>query len=348
MHATVKPPPGVFYWRFNTAGLKMRPDPFLRFCVLVLVLAMPAHVAEAQTIPTPAKWSAPRTPDGQPDLQGVWTNPTLTPFERPASMKDKAFLTEAEAAAIEKRTFDNRAATDKMGPLASGSYNRFWYDDGTTVLSTRQTSLVVDPPDGRVPVRPSAEARRDEYAARNGDSYEFMSPWDRCITRGIPGAIFPAGYNNAYQIIQTPGYFTIVYEMIHDARIIPLDSKQPRSSRDQTWMGDPRGHWEGDTLVVETTNFNNKGWIATSAAGGRIKGIPHTDKLRIVERFTRVAADTISYTVTIDDPDIYTRPWTVSFPLTADPEYRIFEYACHEGNYAIENILRGARALEKK
>ena len=112
-------------------------------------------------------------------------------------------------------------------------------------------------------------------------------------------------------------------------------------------MGDPRGHWEGDTLVVETTNFHNKGWIATSAAGGRIKGIPHTDKLHVVERFTRVAADTISYSVTIDDPDIYTRPWTVSFPLTADPEYRIFEYACHEGNYAIENILRGARALEK-
>ena len=234
-----------------------------------------------------------------------------------------------------------------MGPLASGSYNRFWYDDGTTVLSTRQTSLVVDPPDGRVPVRPSAEARRDDYAARNGDSYEFMSPWDRCITRGIPGAMLPAGYNNAYQIIQTPGYVTIVYEMIHDARIIPLNSKQPRSPRDRTWMGDARGHWDGDTLVVETTNFHNKGWIATSAAGGRIKGIPHTDQLRVVERFKRISADEISYSVTIEDPDIYTRPWTVSFPLTADPEYRIFEYACHEGNYAIENILRGARALEK-
>src|SRR5687768_9907498 len=326
---------------------EMGPDPFFRFCVLYLVLAMLAGVADAQTAPSLTKWSAPRTPDGQPDLQGVWTNATLTPLERPASMAGKAFLTEEEAAAIEKRTADNRAATDKMGPLDSGSYNRFWFDDGTTVLSTRQTSMVVDPPDGRVPVRPSAEARRDDYAARSGDSYEFMSPWDRCITRGIPGAILPAGYNNAYQIIQTPGYFTIVYEMIHDARIIPLDSKQPRSSRDHTWMGDARGHWEGDTLVVETTNFNNKGWIATSAAGGRIKGIPHTDKLRIVERFKRVAADKISYSVTIEDPDIYTRPWTVAFPLTADPEYRIFEYACHEGNYAIENILRGARALEK-
>ena len=319
----------------------MIPDPF--FIVLVWLTAS----GEAQTKPAPPAWTMTRTPDGQPDLQGVWTNATLTPFERPGSMAGKAFLTEAEAAAIEKRTAENRAASDKFGPLESGSYNRFWFDDGTTVLSTRQTSLVVDPPDGRVPVRPSAEARRDDYAARNGDSYEFMSPWDRCITRGIPGSMFPAGYNNAYQIIQTPGYFTIVYEMIHDARIIPLDSPQPRSSRDQSWMGDARGHWEGDTLVVETTNFNNKGWIATSAAGGRIKGIPHTDKLRVVERFRRVAADQISYSATIDDPDIYTRPWTVSFPLTADPDYRIFEYACHEGNYAIENILRGARAIEK-
>ena len=325
----------------------MRPDPFFRFCVLVSVLAMAAGVATAQGQPAAAKWSAPRTADGQPDLQGVWTNATLTPLERPAAMAGKAFLTDAEAAAIEKRTADNRAASDKFGPLASGSYNRFWYDDGTTVLSTRQTSLVVDPPDGRVPVRPSAEARRDDYAARNGDSYEFMSPWDRCITRGIPGSMFPAGYNNAYQIVQTPGYVTIIYEMIHDARIIPLDSRQPRSPRAQSWLGDPRGHWEGDTLVVETTNFNNMGWITTSQASGRIKGIPHTDQLRVVERFTRVAADTISYSATIEDPDIYTRPWTVSFPLTADPGYRIFEYACHEGNYAIENILRGARAMEK-
>ena len=322
----------------------MIPDPFF----IVLALLWSGAATEAQTQPATVKWSAPRTADGQPDLQGVWTNATLTPLERPAALGSKAFLTEEEAAAIEKRAAERRAASDKFGPLESGSYNRFWYDDGTTVLSTRQTSLVVDPADGRVPVRPSAEARRDDYAVRNGDSYEYMSPWDRCITRGIPGAMLPAGYNNAYQIIQTPGYVTIVYEMIHDARIIPLDSKQPRSPRDRTWMGDARGHWDGDTLVVETTNFNNKGWIATSAAGGRIKGIPHTEKLRVVERFTRVSLEEISYSATIEDPDIYTRPWTVSFPLTADPEYRIFEYACHEGNYAIENILRGARALDRK
>jgi len=310
-----------------------------------LVLLWPAIALHAQTKPAP--WGAPRTPDGQPDLQGIWTNATLTPLERPASLKDKAFLTEAEAAAIEKRTAENRAATDKMGPLAAGSYNRSWYDDGTTVLATRQTSLVVDPADGRVPVKASAEARRDDYAARNDHSYEFMSPWDRCITRGIPGSMFPAGYNNAYQIVQTPGYVAIHYEMIHDLRIIPVDSRSRVSPRIRSWLGESRGHWEGDTLVVETTNYNNLGWITTSAASARIKGIPHTDKLRVVERFKRVSKDVITYSATIEDPDIYTRPWTISFPLTADPGYRIYEYACHEGNYAIANILSGARAVEK-
>jgi hypothetical protein len=314
--------------------------------LLGLAMLWPA-ASDAQTSSARTSWTLPRTPDGRPDLQGVWTNATLTPLERPASMSGKAFLTEEEAAAIEKRTAENRAANDKAGPLESGSYNRFWYDDGTRVLSTRQTSLVVDPPDGRVPVRATAEARRDDYAAHSGDSYEFMSPWDRCITRGIPGSMFPAGYNNAYQIIQTPGYVTIHYEMIHDARIIPLDRKGPLSPRMRSWMGESRGHWDGDALVVETTNFNGLGWIATSQASGRIKGIPHTDRLRVVERFTRAARDVIHYSATIEDPDVYTRPWTIAFPLTADPAYRIFEYACHEGNYAIENILRGARAVEK-
>jgi len=313
-------------------------------CLITLAVVAPA-LALAQTKAAPS-WALARTPDGQPDLQGVWTNATITPLERPASMQDKAFHSEEEAAGIEKRTAENRAATDKMGPLASGSYNRAWYDDGTRVLATRQTSLVVDPPDGRVPVRPSAEARRDDYAVRNSDSYEFMSPWDRCITRGIPGSMFPAGYNNAYQIIQTPGYVTIHYEMIHDARIIPLDNRS-RSARMQTWMGEPRGRWDGDTLVVETLNYHGKGWITTSAASGRIKGIPHSNQLHVIERFRRVSNDVIDYSATITDPEMFARPWTIAFPLSADPGYRIYEYACHEGNYALENILRGARALEK-
>ena len=156
--------------------------------------------------------------------------------------------------------------------------------------------------------------------------------------------MLPAGYNNAYQILQFPGYVLIHYEMIHEARIIPIDSRPPLPARHQLWNGDPRGHWEGDTLVVETGNFNDLGWISTSQAGGRIKGIRHTSKLRVVERFTRMSTKEISYTATVTDPEIYTQPWTVSFPLTADPNYRIYEYACHEGNYAMEGIMRGKRA----
>jgi hypothetical protein len=291
-------------------------------------------------------WTAPRTADGQPDLQGVWTNATITPLERPAAMKGKAFLTEAEAQALEEQAARRREEADKPIPGRFESYNQFWLDGGTTVLSTRQTSLVVDPPDGRVPVRPEAERSRDHHFEHYGDQPEYMSPWDRCVTRGMPGGMLPAGYNNAYQIMQFPGYVVILYEMIHEARIIPLDGRPAPPAQVRSWNGEPRGRWEGDTLVVETTNYNNLGWIATSQAGGRIKGIRHTDRLHVVERFRRAATDTISYSATIVDPQIYTAPWTVAFPLTADPDYRIYEYACHEGNYAMENMLRGARAQD--
>jgi hypothetical protein len=307
---------------------------------------MTAVVVSAQTSTVAPGWTPPRTPDGQPDLQGIWTNATITPFERPTALGSKAFLTESEAAEFEKQAAARRLEVDRFTPGDIGSYNQFWFDAGTKVLSTRQTSLVVDPPDGRVPVKRAAEDTRDYNLAHNGDSYEHMSVWDRCITRGVPGSMFPAGYNNAYQIVQVPGYVVIFHEMIHDARVIPIDARPALSDRVQLWMGDSRGRWESDTLVIETTNFNGKGWIATSTASGRIKGVPHTHRLRVVERLRRVAPDTISYSATIEDPEIYTRPWTVSFPLTEDPDYRIFEYACHEGNYAIENILRGARAQE--
>jgi hypothetical protein len=196
-----------------------------------------------------------------------------------------------------------------------------------------------------VPLKPSAEEARDRNLA-SVDSYELMSPWDRCITRG-PGTMFPAGYNNAYQIVQTPGFVTISNEMIHEARIIPIDGRPHLDASIRSWTGDPRGHWDGNTLVVETTNFNGKGWIATNAASARIRGVPHSDALRLVERFTRVAADTISYEVTIEDPNVYTRPWTVAIPLTRDDSYQIFEYACHEGNRAVEHVLSAARAAER-
>jgi hypothetical protein len=294
-----------------------------------------------------ASWSAPKTPDGQPDLEGTWTNATITPFERPAELSSKAVLTTEEAAELEKRAAENHVdRPPKPGDV--GSYNQVWTDPGTKVVSTRQTSLVVDPPDGLVPITAAAATERDYKLAHNSDSYIYMSVWDRCITRGMPAGMFPAGYNNAYQIVQTPGYVVILYEMIHETRIIPLDGRPHVSSNIRLWNGDSRGHWEGNTLVVDTTNYNDKGSIGTSAATNRIKGIPQSEALHVVERFTRSAPDTISYEVSIDDPPNYTRPWKAAFPLTRDDKYRIYEYACHEGNHAVENVLRGGRAADAK
>jgi hypothetical protein len=303
--------------------------------------------AAAQPKRAGSPWTPPRTPDGQPDLQGIWVNATITPFERPASLRDKAFLSEAEAAALEGQAASRRAEDAGPRPGDVGSYNQFWFDSGERVVSTRRTSLVIDPPDGRVPLRREAEAARDDASAHEGDSYEFMSVWDRCITRGVPGGMFPAGYNNAYQIVQTSGYVVIHYEMIHEARIIPIDGRQHLPARVRAWNGDPRGRWEGNTLVVETTNYNDKGWIATQAAAGRIKGIPQTGSLHVIERLTPVDANRIDYEATIDDSKMFTRPWTVAIPLHRDQTYRIYEYACHEGNRAVEGVLRGARAQEK-
>jgi len=313
---------------------------FVAFAVL-LASALASGAAEK----TPGKWTPPRTADGQPDLQGIWTDATITPLERPRGLEDKATLTEEESAALEKRAAENRVE----GPPGAGdvgNYNQLWFDSGTKVVSTRQTSLVVDPKDGRVPLTPEAERKRDYNLAHTSDSYIYMSPWDRCITRGAPAGMFPAGYNNAYQIVQTPGYVLLTAEMIHESRIIPLDGRGhlPKSLRQ--WNGDSVGHWEGNTLVVDTVNYNGKGWIATSAAGGRIKGVPQTAALHVVERFTRTDPGTILYEVTLDDSSMFSKPWTVQIPLARDDNYRIYEYACHEGNEAVELVLRGGRALE--
>jgi hypothetical protein len=298
--------------------------------------------------------TVPRLADGRPDLQGTWTNATLTPLERPRQLADRAFLTEKEAAALEAQAAQRGAVADDQATREQalargdvGSYNQFWFDSGSTILPTRQTSLVVDPPDGRVPLRPEAEARRDEALARGGDHPEFMSMWDRCISRGVPGWVIPAGYNNAYQIVQTKDYVVIHSEMIHDARIIPLDGRPHLPPTVRLLEGDSRGRWDGDTLVVETTNFGERNWIATSAASGRIKGIPQSPALRIVERFTRVAADRLDYEARVEDPAVFTHPWTIAFPLMRDDEYRIYEYACHEGNHSVEGVLRGARYQER-
>lgn len=310
----------------------------LTWPLLFLLIPM---AAGAQTSTSPL----PRTPGGKPDMQGTWTNASVTPFERPPELAGRAFVTEAEAAQWEALV-RARSTDASRRPDDVANVNEGWLDAGSRMLKTRQTSLVVDPPDGIVPLRPEAEAKKEYNLARNGDWTVYMSPWDRCISRGVPGSIFPASYNNAYRIMQTPEYVVIVYEMIHDARLIPID-KGPHVGDDiRLWMGDSRGRWEGDTLVVETTNFNGKAWIASSSRNGRMRGIGQSDKSRVVERFTLMDVNTINYEVTIEDPEVYTRPWKAAFPMSRDDEYQILEYACHEGNYAVPNILSGARAEE--
>ena len=294
----------------------------------------------------------PRTIDGQPDLQGLWTNDTITPIERPASMQGREFLSSDEIATMEtslarrRVDADNNIVVEVGGNI--GGYNQVWMDSGDTVLSTGQTSMIVDPPNGRAPIRESALAVRDYYFDHVEDHYIYHTVWDRCLTRGVPGSMLPAGYNNAYRFIQTEDTFTIVHEMIHDVRVIYLNKDKPIDDKVKLYMGDSVAHWEGDTLVVETTNYNDRGMIASSGAGGRLKGVPVTDDLHVVERFTRVSEDTVMWSATVTDPEIYTQPFTISMPLTRDDDYVMYEYACHEGNYAIPNILSAGRAQEQQ
>ena len=294
----------------------------------------------------------PRTPDGQPDLQGLWTNDTITPMERPASMQGRAFLTEDEITAMEENLAERRTfADDNIEVTVGGNvggYNQIWLDSGDTVLSTGQTSLIVDPPNGRAPLRESAAAIRDYYFAHVEDDYIYSTVWDRCLTRGVPGSMLPAGYNNAYRFIQTADTFTIVHEMIHDVRVIHLNKEEHIDDKVKLYMGDSVARWEGDTLIVETANYNDRGMIASSSAGARLKAVPVTEDLNVVERFTRVSEGTIIWSATITDPEIYTQPFTISMPLTRDDEYVMYEYACHEGNYAIPNILNAGRAKEQQ
>ena len=207
--------------------------------------------------------------------------------------------------------------------------------------------MVVDPPTGRIPVRESAVAVRNERLVNLTDTWMNHTEWERCITRGVPGGIFPPGYGAGYRIIQSPGYVVIQYEMIHEARIIRLNAGPPLPSGIRLWNGNSRGHWEGNTLVVEVANYNDKGAIATNVGTRGARGIPRTEQLKVVERFTFTDADTLAYEVTIEDPDVYTAPWKVAMPLNRDATYELYEYACHEGNYGLENSLSGGRAEDR-
>ena len=276
--------------------------------------------------------------ESPPDLQGIWTSGTLTPFERPAQLPEGE-RSEQQRVAAEKFW----AAGHKPGDV--GRDNDAFIDQHLAILPNGQTSLVVEPADGKVPFRPEALKRRD-FNLTSFDSYETMSQWDRCITRE-PTTMFPVVYNNAYQIVQTPGYVLIVTEMIHDARIIPIGRGGHADARVRSWGGDSRGHWEGKTLVVDTTNFNARGWIATGGNSAALRGAPYSEQLHIVERFTPTDRATMQYEITIEDPANYTAPWKIAYPLARDDQYQMFEYACHEGNRAIEMILGGARAQER-
>jgi hypothetical protein len=286
-------------------------------------------------------WTPPHTLDGQPDLQGYWTNATITPLERPAELGAKQFLTPEEAATLEKQV--NQTRVDRApAPGDTGGYNEFWFDRGTKVVPTRRTSLIVDPPDGRIPpLTPQAQLRLENARAvarqHPADGPESRSLQERCLlwpTAGPP--MLPAGYNNMYEIVQAPGYVMILTEMIHDVRIIRLDGRSHLPSNVHQWMGDSRGRWEGNTLVVDTTNFTNK----TNFRGA-------DENLHLTERFTRVDPETILYQFTVDDQSAFTKSWSVEVPMTKSTG-PLFEYACNEGNYALADILAGARTEERK
>jgi hypothetical protein len=298
------------------------------------------------------KYTPPRTPDGKPDLQGTYTFATITPLQRPAQVNGKDVLTPEEAAAFEasenlrlnRDTYDPEKGAPSAGyaPRSQGgvlSYNDFWYERGNKLTEDRRTSLITDPPDGRIPFTDATRKRMAERGAKNNtgkvDDYEEMSVQDRCLLGFNAGPPMISGtYNNNMQIVQTPGYVVIFTEMVHEARIIPTDGR-PHGSVPR-WIGDSRGRWEGDTLVVETQNFKRE----TSLQGS-------TANTKLVERFTRTDAKTIRYEFTVTDPTAYTRPWTAVEPLRAMDE-RLFEYACHEGNYGMAGVLRGARVKEKE
>ena len=288
----------------------------------------------------------PRTGWGDPDLQGVWDFRTLTPLERPEDLGDKAFLTAEEATEREQAEFDRnlelweqaRRETEAGGNV--GGYNNFWMDRGTTVIETRRTSLVIDPPNGRLPaLTEEGQARADiplgSFNVEYPETYTDLSTYDRCIQGFNAGPpITPAAYNQNVQIFQTPGHMVMLTEMVHTVRVIPLDGQPHLDGRVQQWSGDSRGRWEGDTLVVETRNFAEKrAWRGSS------------DRMTLVERFRRLDDDTLEYEYTVTDPGTWTAPWTVNLPM-AKSDLPLFEYACHEGNYSMVNILGGARALE--
>ena len=313
---------------------------------LTVVLAVAAVVIGSAPA---AGQEVPRTPWGAPDLQGVWDFRTLTPMERPDELEAKDVYTEEEAAAFEARRLAEFAAMDEEEPAdIVGNYNQFWFDRGDTVVQTNRTSLVTDPADGRIPALTGAAAARAAALAkvREGTGRHEPTPGGfvedlgsnglqlRCIMGFNSGPpMTPSAYNNNMQVFQTEDHVVLFTEMVHDARIVPLDGRAQLPGDLRQWSGSSRAHWDGDTLVVETTNFLRE--------TGFMRG-GSTRNLHLTERLTRVGPHTLTYDVTVNDPTTWTRPWSFVVPMQLNPD-PLYEYACHEGNYGLYNILAGAR-----
>ncbi len=326
----------------------------MRHRVLVFVSAMAVLVALVSfgAAPAVAQSAAVRTAWDEPDLRGIWDFRTITPLERPDDLADQAFLTEEEAANLEQEVVDRnvrlleRAAerttaadqVDRREDGTPGFYNNFWLDRGTRAVGTRRTSLIIDPPNGQIPaLTPSGQQRAEASQANRrehpADSWLDRSTSDRCLLGFNAGPpINPGGYNQNLQIFQTPDQVVLLTEMVHTVRVVPLDGRPPLGDAIPQWSGDARGHWEGDTLVVETSNFNDERRWRNS-----------TKSLTLVERFTRIGADTLEYQYTVTDPETWTSPWTASIPLRRT-DVPMYEYACHEGNHSMYGILGGQRA----
>jgi hypothetical protein len=280
-------------------------------------------------------WKAPRTPWGHPDLEGTWTTDDMrgVPMQRAPQYGTRPYLTDAEFAARAKQ----RQTAREVDDARTGTFRN---EEGSRDFS--YTSMVIDPPDGRVPPTTAAARARPRQGGSFGvgpwEKIQDFSLYDRCITRGAVGSIMPAVYGNGARIVQTPHAVVITYEMIHDTRVIPLDPKPRLGSNIQLWMGDARGHWDGDTLVVESTNFTDR-----TAVGGTA----HSTALQLTERFTRVDPQMIDYEITVNDPQTFTRPFTMRLTITSQPNYQIYEYGCHEGNLAMRHTLLAERAYDK-
>ena len=332
--------------------------------VLTTATVSPLAVLMFLTASASGQTSAPRTPWGDPNLQGIWDFRTITPLERPEALADREFLTEEEAAGLEQQAVDRdallvnrpaeRTATggnvDRRADGTPGFYNNFWLDQGTRPVGSRRTSLVIDPPTGRLPALTERASRRADvqrvYAREHpADSWLDLDAGDRCLlglNAGPP--IVPAAYNQNLQVFQTPDHVVLLTEMVHTVRVVPLDGRPPVAGQIRQWSGDARGRWEGETLVIETSNFvDERRWTTSNPMGA----LGSTRNLRLVERLTRVDAETLDYEFTVVDAEVWTRPWTASIPMRRS-DAPLYEYACHEGNYSLVNMLAGERAAEAR